>query len=102
MNTIDFDRFYNDFDLGDFLTQPVGRFDRAEMKDIMNTAIKPEGVVLMSGFNGIRKTMSDELKDVQKDPQWQEKVHFLREAEAQEIYNRIWFKERIKEYLAKD
>ena len=102
MNNIDFDRFYNDFDLGDFLTEPIGRFNRTDMRDILNTSIKPEGVVLMSDFNGIRQTMSQELKGVRNDPEWQKKVRYIGSTEAQEIYNRILLKESIKKYLKED
>ena len=96
MKNIDFERFHNDFNLYDFLTEPVGRFNRNEMRDILNICTNPKGIALMAGFYGIRQEMMDELVKVRDAPQWKKKINLLREAEAQEIYCRIWLKESIK------
>lgn len=101
MPEIDFEKFYRDFDLEDFLSEPTGRFDRNEMRKILNACSNPKGIVMMAGFNGIRLTISQELHKVRDDAAWKEKIHYLREEEAQEIFCRLWFIDSIKKFFNK-
>lgn len=101
MQDIDFEKFYHDFDLENFLSEPTGRFERSEMKDILNACTNPKGIAMMAGFYGIRQAISKELLKVRDDAEWKKKIHYLQDEEAQEIFCRLWFMDRIKRFFNK-
>lgn len=101
MPEIDFEKFYQEFDLENFLYEPTGRFDRNEMIDILNACSNPKGIVMMAGFYGVRHAILQELHKVRDDAEWKEKIHYLREEEAQEIFCRLWLMDSIKKFFNK-
>lgn len=101
MKDIDFEKFYHDFDLEDFLSEPTGMFDRSEIKDILSACSNPKGIFMMAGFYGIRHAISQELLKVRDDAEWKKKIHYLREEEAQEVFCRLWFIDCIKRFFNK-
>lgn len=97
MNNIDFERFYEEFDLGEFLMEPVGGFNREDLKLIFADVRNISSISVSSRFYGIRGTMAKELERIRKDSDWYDKAHYICEKDAIEIYFRLYLIEKLKQ-----
>ena len=95
MNNIDFERFYEEFDLGDYLTEPVGKFNREDLKNLLSANINTNSIATSAMFYGIRTALSKELEKLNKSEEWKEKAHYIKQEEAIEILCRLHLLKRI-------
>ena len=96
MNEIDFERFYKEFDLGEFLMEAVGSFDREDLKLIFANVRNISSISVSSRFYGIRGTMAKELERIRNDSNWYDKAHYICEKDAMEICFRLYLIEKLK------
>lgn len=96
MNEIDFERFYEEFDLGNYLTEPVGEFNRKDLKILLSANLNTNSIATSAMFYGIRTAMSKELEKLSDSKEWKEKAHYIKQEEAIEILCRILFLNRLK------
>lgn len=102
MNDIDFDRFYKEFDLEEFLLEPIGKFNREDIKEIIGSITNLNGVATMAGFYGFNKALAKEIEQASSDSDLQDKAHHLQSNEAIEIYSRLLLVQRLKIWSKKD
>lgn len=96
MQDIDYDKFYEEFDLGDFLFQPVGKFGGGDLKLIYAAVNGTKDIATMSIIYGVRGALSKEIEKIKNNKEWREKAHYITEKEAFEIFCRIWFIDYLK------
>lgn len=96
MQLIDYDKFYNDFDLELFLTEPVGNFSRADLKLILEKFSNLKSITTLAPIMGLRTIMANELLTLNDNREWQNKVHYLKENEAVEIFCRLYLFDRLR------
>ncbi len=102
MNEIDFERFYEEFDLGNYLTEPVGEFNRKDLKNLLSANLNTNSIATSAMFYGIRTAMSKELEKLSDSEEWKEKAHYLRQEDAIEILCRLHLLNRIKRDFKKE
>lgn len=96
MQNIDYEKFYNEFDVGDFLLQPIGKFGGDDLKLIYATINGTKDIATMSIIYGVRGALSKEIEKIKNTKEWREKAHYTTEKEAFEIFCRIWFMDFLK------
>lgn len=96
MNDIDFNRFYEQFDLSELLMEPVGRFDREDLKQIFAAVTNINSISVSLTFYGLRGALAKELERIRSDSDWYDKAHYICEKDAIEIYLRLYLIEKIK------
>ena len=96
MQLLYYDRFYNDFDLELFLTQPIGKFDRDDLKLILEKFASLKSITTLASIMGLRTMLANELISLKDNREWQNKVHYLKENEAVEIFCRIYILDRLR------
>ena len=101
MNDIDFDKFYNEFDLEDFLLEPIGKFNREDIKEIIGSVTNLNGVATMAGFYGFNKALAKEIEQASTNSDLQDKARHLLSNEAIEIYSRLLLVKRLKNWSDK-
>lgn len=69
--------FYEEFDLGDYLTEPVGEFNRKDLKNRLSANLNTNSIATSAMFYGIRTAMSKELEKLSDSEEWKEKAHYL-------------------------
>lgn len=102
MNDIDYERFYEEFDLGDYLTEPVGKFNREDLKNLLSANINTNSIATSAMFYGIRTAMSKELEKVNNSEEWKGKAHYIQQEDAIEILCRLHLLNRIKRDFRKE
>lgn len=99
MQLIDYEKFYNDFDLDFFLTEPIGNFSRDDLKLILENFSNLKSITTLASIMGLRTMISNELLTLRSSREWKEKAHYLKQAEAVEIFCRLYLLDRLrKEY----
>jgi hypothetical protein len=96
MNGIDYNRFYEEFDLSDFLMEPVGDFDRKDLNQIFANVTNISNIAVSSRFYGIRGTLAKELEKISTDDEWYRKAHYINDKDAIEIFFRLYLLEKLK------
>lgn len=96
MQLIDYDKFYNDFDLEEFLTKPIGKFDRNDLKMILETFTGLKSITTLAPVMGLRTMLSNELLTMRNSREWKEKAHYLKQSEAVEILCRLYLLDRLR------
>jgi hypothetical protein len=96
MQLLDYERFYNDFDLEDFLTKPVGKFSREDLKLILENFTRLKNVTILASIMGLRTMLANELMSLKNNREWKEKAHYLKENEAVEIFCRLYLFDRLR------
>lgn len=97
MNEIDFEKFYEKFDLEEFLLQPIGKFSREDFKLIYKKITDIKGLTSLATVLGLRSALSNQMLTIKNDRNWHEKAHYLKQEEAAEIYFRLYFLNRLKD-----
>ena len=103
MQLIDYEKFYNDFDLEFFLTEPIGNFSRDDLKLILEKFTRLKSVSILASIMGLRSMLANELMSLKNSREWKEKAHYLKESEAVEIFCRLYIFDRLrKEYKVEE
>ena len=103
MQLLDYDRFYNDFDLEAFLTEPIGKFSRDDLHLILEKFANIKSVTTLASIKGLRSMLANELMALKDSREWKEKAHYLKEKEAVEIFCRLYIFDRLrKEYKVEE
>lgn len=97
MNEIDFEKFYEKFDLEFFLLNPVGRFSRKDLALIYDAKLNVRSIAVEAMVYGIREAMASTIKKVNDDEEWRDKIRHLNHEQAVEIYFRLYLIYRLKE-----
>ena len=95
---IDFEKFYENFDLEDFLLKPIGKFTRDDLKLISEKITNFNAVLILAKVIGLRKTMSSELKSIRNDSDWLSKTRHLSQEELVELFFRLYLFDRLKNW----
>ena len=96
MQLIDYDKFYNDFDLELFLTEPIGNFSRTDLKLILEKFANLKSITTLASIMGLRTMLANELMSLKNNREWKEKAHYLKENEAVEIFCRLYLFDRLR------
>lgn len=96
MQLIDYDKFYNDFDLELFLTEPIGKFSRNDLKFILEKFANLKSITTLASIMGLRSMLANELMSLKNNREWKEKAYYLKESEAVEIFCRLYIFDRLR------
>lgn len=103
MQLIDYEKFYNNFDLELFLTEPIGKFSRDDIKLILENFANLKSITTLASIMGLRTMLTNELMLLKNSREWKEKAHYLKEKEAVEIFCRLYIFDRLrKEYKVEE
>ena len=61
MQLIDYEKFYNNFDLELFLTEPIGKFSRDDIKLILEKFANLKSITTLASIMGLRTMLAHEL-----------------------------------------
>ena len=95
---IDFDRIYENFDLGDYLLQPIGDFSREDLRLILESITNVRGIATLSKVMGLRTMMSNELIVLKNDSAWKIKSHYIKDEEAVEMFVRLYVVDLLEKW----
>lgn len=90
MNELNFEKIRAEFDLEDFLLQPVGKFTKDDLKLIYRSKKNIKSIPILAKMMGFKNTMSIELITVKNDSEWKRKAHDITDGEAVEIFFRLY------------
>lgn len=90
MNELNFEKIRAEFDLEDFLLQPVGKFTKDDLKLIYRSKKNIKSIPILAKMMGFKNTMSIELITVKNDSEWKRKAHNITDGEAVEIFFRLY------------
>ncbi|MBR6332807.1 MAG: hypothetical protein IKR77_00230 [Bacteroidales bacterium] len=90
MNELNFEKIRTEFDLEDFLLQPVGKFTKDDLKLIYRSKKNIKSIPILAKMMGFKNTMSIELITVKNDSEWKRKAHDITDGEAVEIFFRLY------------
>lgn len=96
MNEIDYEQFYEKFDLEEFLLQPIGKFSREDLKLIYKKITDIKSLTSLATVLGLRSALSNQMLTIGDDRNWHDKAHYLKQEEAAEIYFRLYFLNCLK------
>lgn len=71
MQLLDYDRFYNDFDLEAFLTEPIGKFSRDDLHLILEKFANIKSVTTLASIMGLRSMLANELMSLKNNREWE-------------------------------
>ena len=95
---IDFEIFYEKFDLEDFLLRPIGNFSKDDLKLIGEKITNFNILVILAKVIGLRKTMSSELKSIRNDSDWISKTRHISQEELVELFFRLYLIDCLKKW----
>ena len=90
MDKLNFEKIHNEFDLEDFLLQPVGKFTKADLKLIYKAKQNIKSIPILAKMMGFKNIMAIELITVKNDSEWKRKAHNITDGEAVEIFFRLY------------
>lgn len=95
MKGIDYDRFYEEFDL-EFLTSPIGKFNRVEVEQILDN-LNIKGIDVKINLYKLRDAMLNSLnKELKANEELKSKLDRLGSQDAYEFIFRATVIDRIK------
>lgn len=90
MNELNLEKIRAEFDLEEFLLQPVGKFSKEDLKLIYRSKNNIKSIPILAKMMGFKNIMSIELISVKNDTEWKRKAHNITDGEAVEIFFRLY------------